>query len=682
MFRGEHQRARLGKPSCWRRRATRCARYRARRDQPAAAAPAAGIGCGSTSPPSMTMPAAHCWTGLRRAELEVAVWDMTTDVGVPAFQCLLADRSGEIGHIGQGAGCHPAREVALLRALTEAVQVRMTYIVGLARGHLPLRLSARHLGGPPAQRARPHAARSRRCATSGDPRFRFEDFEAEVAWIWSVSRPAGVQQAIAVDLTRPEFGVPVVRVVVPGLEGSDHTPTIVPGARARALPRRGVMTAYLFVGPTLRRDGDRSALAPEAAACRPSRRATSIAWRGGGRRRSASSTGTSAAPPPSGTRRSCGRSRRGCQCSAAPAWARCARRSCTLFGMRGVGRIFEAFRDGALEDDDEVAVVHGPAETGFVAASEPMVNIRATLARAPKLRACWAKPRAQAGGDAKALFFPHRRLARDACRPREISVRRGRACTRWRWLPGQARRPEARRRAGNARGDAREARPDAKRQPELPLRVDASMGQSSLRRWRPRQAVDETAATSTTQRARELRLQGRGGYGRRTVGGAAPPARRSEAPGGDRARPGSVARNADKECASGSLFSRDRWMAWIARNGLDDGSFERLIGGGAASGAVRWAARRPWRRSCSTNCAFTVLRSPGGARAAEGRAHRQMRADASDVPLVSGLSAAASTVVLRAATRPDDAGRCRGLCPRRLALPARRNLIVRCGASG
>ena len=37
------------------------------------------------------------------------------------------------------------------------------------------------------------------------------------------------------------------------------------------------------------------------------------------------------------------------------------------FGMQGVGRIFEAYRDGLLEDDDEVAVVHGPAETGFVA---------------------------------------------------------------------------------------------------------------------------------------------------------------------------------------------------------------------------------------------------------------------------------------------------------------------------
>src|SRR5437762_10719938 len=49
------------------------------------------------------------------------------------------------------------------------------------------------------------------------------------------------------------------------------------------------------------------------------------------------------------------------------------------FGMEGVGTIFELYRDGVLEDDDEVAVVHGSAEVEFRAASEAMVNIRHTL---------------------------------------------------------------------------------------------------------------------------------------------------------------------------------------------------------------------------------------------------------------------------------------------------------------
>jgi AraC-like DNA-binding protein len=50
-----------------------------------------------------------------------------------------------------------------------------------------------------------------------------------------------------------------------------------------------------------------------------------------------------------------------------------------VFGMRGVGRIFEAFRDGVLDADDEVAVVHAPAELGFLPVSEALVDIRATV---------------------------------------------------------------------------------------------------------------------------------------------------------------------------------------------------------------------------------------------------------------------------------------------------------------
>ena len=55
------------------------------------------------------------------------------------------------------------------------------------------------------------------------------------------------------------------------------------------------------------------------------------------------------------------------------------------FGMEGVGAVFELYRDGIFEDDDEVAVAHGPAETGFVSASEAMVNIRQTLREAERL---------------------------------------------------------------------------------------------------------------------------------------------------------------------------------------------------------------------------------------------------------------------------------------------------------
>jgi hypothetical protein len=50
------------------------------------------------------------------------------------------------------------------------------------------------------------------------------------------------------------------------------------------------------------------------------------------------------------------------------------------FGMIGIGQIYAWYRDGVLDEDAEVAVLHGPAETGYMPLSEPLVNVRATLA--------------------------------------------------------------------------------------------------------------------------------------------------------------------------------------------------------------------------------------------------------------------------------------------------------------
>src|SRR5262249_35596391 len=52
------------------------------------------------------------------------------------------------------------------------------------------------------------------------------------------------------------------------------------------------------------------------------------------------------------------------------------------FGMTGVGRVFDGYRDGSLTDDDEVAVLHGPEELDYPVVTEAMVNVRATLDQA------------------------------------------------------------------------------------------------------------------------------------------------------------------------------------------------------------------------------------------------------------------------------------------------------------
>ena len=46
------------------------------------------------------------------------------------------------------------------------------------------------------------------------------------------------------------------------------------------------------------------------------------------------------------------------------------------FGMVGIGTVFEWYRDGKITADDEVAVRHGPAELGYLALSQALVDIR------------------------------------------------------------------------------------------------------------------------------------------------------------------------------------------------------------------------------------------------------------------------------------------------------------------
>ncbi len=89
------------------------------------------------------------------------------------------------------------------------------------------------------------------------------------------------------------------------------------------------------------------------------------------------------------------------------------------FGMRGVGAVYEAFRDGvwpgcegAFEDDDEVAVVHAPGEAGFSALSDAMVDLRATLLAAREAGMVSAARAERLIAAMKALHYPERSLRR------------------------------------------------------------------------------------------------------------------------------------------------------------------------------------------------------------------------------------------------------------------------------
>lgn len=155
-----------------------------------------------------------------KAGVAVAVWDMTSDVGIAAFRCIIMDREHNPFRplpAVEGFGCHLLPEAALSRALTEAAQARLTLITGSRDDNLPHVYEA---GRDPEflERSRQGILRPGERAFQTAPRYERDTLEEDLALILQNLVDAGLGEALAVDLTKPGIDIPVVRVVVPGLE--------------------------------------------------------------------------------------------------------------------------------------------------------------------------------------------------------------------------------------------------------------------------------------------------------------------------------------------------------------------------------------------------------------------------------------------------------------------------------
>jgi len=171
---------------------------------------------------------------IEAAGIELAVWETTTDVGVAAFRAVIAEPVTQQGHIGIGDGCHPNRGIALLRALTEAVQTRMTYISGARDDMTPDEFTPEALASKGCfVRAMLDQGRPGRDFAEA-PNRDAETFEDDLGWLMARLEGAGCGQVLAVDLTQPGIGISVVRAVVPGLEAPHDDDGYVPGERATA----------------------------------------------------------------------------------------------------------------------------------------------------------------------------------------------------------------------------------------------------------------------------------------------------------------------------------------------------------------------------------------------------------------------------------------------------------------
>ena len=79
-----------------------------------------------------------------------------------------------------------------------------------------------------------------------------------------------------------------------------------------------------------------------------------------------------------------------------------------VYGMRGVGVVYGMYTSGAVTGDDEVAVLHAPAEAGYRPANEALVSIRAAASRARRNGVLTAEDEDLLTRAAKALAFGER----------------------------------------------------------------------------------------------------------------------------------------------------------------------------------------------------------------------------------------------------------------------------------
>jgi ribosomal protein S12 methylthiotransferase accessory factor len=173
------------------------------------------------------------------AGFRLRLFDATSDIRVPTFFAVLVDDERDPSalkyvDVASGSGAHPIASRAALRAITEAVQTRLTTITG-SRDDVNPEEYARAL--PADLRLYVDDAMPGDGATRGydGPR----SLGAYQAWLVERVRDAAIGTLALVELVAPDFPFVIARVVAPELEQDPRNGNRKPGRRLlRAMMRR------------------------------------------------------------------------------------------------------------------------------------------------------------------------------------------------------------------------------------------------------------------------------------------------------------------------------------------------------------------------------------------------------------------------------------------------------------
>jgi oxazoline/thiazoline synthase len=149
------------------------------------------------------------------------VLDLTTDLGIPVFAAVTRRTDGPLEQIMPGFGAHLDPKVALLRAVTEMNQMLSSPLLGLPEK------------GADKEPIDPETAKWLQTATTANQPYVLpaegpgrdaasyqqlctDDVAEDVRACQTLVERAGMEMLV-LDQTRPEVGLPVAKVIVPGL---------------------------------------------------------------------------------------------------------------------------------------------------------------------------------------------------------------------------------------------------------------------------------------------------------------------------------------------------------------------------------------------------------------------------------------------------------------------------------
>ncbi len=187
---------------------------------------------------------------IERSGLALRLFDITSDIAIPCFTAILGPRDAVPGQwdrqcardirlveVTGGTGAHPSPVRAAIRAVTEAVQSRLTYISGARDDISPVTFS-RSL--PPLMRRAFDAVPVSPVAgpvTGGTPEN--QDLAHLLQHVLDALRNRAIGSVIVVRLSDETLPFGVVKVVIPELENPE-------GQRARPFGTRALARAIGF----------------------------------------------------------------------------------------------------------------------------------------------------------------------------------------------------------------------------------------------------------------------------------------------------------------------------------------------------------------------------------------------------------------------------------------------------